>query len=80
MSFISVSCSPEKKSLRQPPPIQANIPSDFKSFKIKFAKKLIDNPEMIKDLGEKLYETVKDKYNLNNVTKNRYEIYKNLMK
>ena len=32
------------------------------------------------DLGEKLYETVKDKYNLNNVTKNRYEIYKNLMK
>ena len=35
---------------------------------------------MIKDLGEKLYETVKDKYNLNNVTKNRYEIYKNLMK
>ena len=46
----------------------------------KFAKKLVDNPEMIKDLGEKLYETVKDKYDLNNVTKNRYEIYKNLMK
>jgi hypothetical protein len=27
-----------------------------------------------------LYETVKDKYDLNNVTKTRYEIYKNLIK
>jgi hypothetical protein len=27
-----------------------------------------------------LYETVKDKYDLNNVTKTRSEIYKNLIK
>jgi glycosyltransferase involved in cell wall biosynthesis len=45
----------------------------------KYVKKLIDNPQMVKDLGEKLYETVKDKYNLNNVTKTRGEIYLNLL-
>lgn len=43
-------------------------------------KKLITNPNLIVDLGEKLYETVKDKYDLNNVTQIRSEIYKNLMK
>jgi glycosyltransferase involved in cell wall biosynthesis len=43
-------------------------------------KRLTDNPELITELGEKLYETVKDKYNLNNVTKLRAEIYKNLIK
>lgn len=42
-------------------------------------KRLIDNPNLVKDLGEKLYETVKDTYNLNNVTKNRAEIYKTLL-
>lgn len=47
---------------------------------VKYAKMLIDNPQMAKDLGEKLYETVKDKYNLNNVTKTRCEYYKNLLK
>lgn len=46
----------------------------------KYAKMLIDNPQMVKDLGEKLYETVKDKYDLNNVTKTRSEIYLNLLK
>ena len=46
----------------------------------KYAKMLIDNPQMVKDLGEKLYETVKDKYNLNNITKTRSEIYLNLLK
>jgi glycosyltransferase involved in cell wall biosynthesis len=46
----------------------------------KHAKKLVDNPELITELGEKLCETVKDKYDLNNVTKERAEIYKNLMK
>jgi glycosyltransferase involved in cell wall biosynthesis len=45
----------------------------------KYVKKLIDNPQMVKDLGEKLYETVKDKYDLNNVTKTRGEIYLNLL-
>lgn len=42
-------------------------------------KRLVDNPNLVKDLGEKLYETVKDTYNLNNVTKNRAEIYKTLL-
>lgn len=43
-------------------------------------KKLVENPNMITDLGERLYETVKDKYNLNNVTKTRAEFYKSLIK
>jgi glycosyltransferase involved in cell wall biosynthesis len=46
----------------------------------KFAKKLVDNPEMVKDLGEKLYETVMEKYDLNIVTKERDFYYKNLVK
>jgi glycosyltransferase involved in cell wall biosynthesis len=39
-------------------------------------KKLVDNPNMIVDLGERLYETVKDTYDLKNVTKARAEWYK----
>jgi glycosyltransferase involved in cell wall biosynthesis len=36
-----------------------------------YMKKLITNPNMVSDLGEKLYETVKDKYSLKNVSQNR---------
>jgi glycosyltransferase involved in cell wall biosynthesis len=43
-----------------------------------FAKKLVRNPQMRIDMGEALYETVKDKYNINNVTKKRAQAYKNL--
>ena len=43
-------------------------------------KKLVENPNMIIDLGERLYETVKDKYDLNQVTKTRSEFYKSLIK
>lgn len=46
----------------------------------KNVKKLVDNPNMIVDLGEKLYETVKDTYDLNKVSKNRAEFYKSLIK
>ena len=46
----------------------------------KAIKKLVQNPEMIKELGERLYNTVKDKYDLNIVTKNRAEWYKSLIK
>jgi glycosyltransferase involved in cell wall biosynthesis len=46
----------------------------------KSIKKLVQNPEMIKELGERLYNTVKDKYDLNVVTKNRAEFYKSLIK
>lgn len=46
----------------------------------KYMKKLIDNPNFAYDLGQKLYETVKDTYDLNIVTKNRAELYKSLIK
>jgi glycosyltransferase involved in cell wall biosynthesis len=45
----------------------------------KYIKKLIQNPNMITDMGERLYETVKDTYDLRNVTKNRAEWYKTLV-
>jgi hypothetical protein len=35
---------------------------------------------MVKDMGERLYETVKDTYDLNVVTKNRREFYLSLIK
>jgi len=43
-------------------------------------KKLVENPNMITDLGERLYETVKDKYDLNRVTETRAQFYKSLIK
>ena len=46
----------------------------------KSIEKLMKNPNLITDLGEKLYETVKDKYSLITVTKNRAEFYKSLIK
>jgi glycosyltransferase involved in cell wall biosynthesis len=46
----------------------------------KYIEKLIKNPNMVKDMGERLYETVKVKYDLNNVTKERAEFYKSLIK
>jgi hypothetical protein len=42
-------------------------------------EKLIKNPNMAKDMGERLYETVKDKYDLNIVTKDRAEFYKSIL-
>jgi glycosyltransferase involved in cell wall biosynthesis len=45
----------------------------------KYIKKLVDNPNMIVDMGERLYETVKDTYDLNVVTKTRAEFYKSLI-
>ena len=46
----------------------------------KYIKKLVENPNMVKDMGERLYETVKDTYDLNVITKNRAEFYKSLIK
>ncbi len=46
----------------------------------KYIKKLVTNPNLIKDMGERLYETVKDTYDLRVVTKNRAEWYKSLIK
>jgi len=45
----------------------------------KFIEKLVKNPNMVKDMGERLYETVKDKYDLNVVTKSRAEFYKSIV-
>ena len=45
----------------------------------KYMEKLIKNPNMAKDMGERLYETVKDTYDLNVVTKDRAEFYKSIL-
>ena len=45
----------------------------------KYVKKLVQNPNLITDMGERLYETVKDTYNLKNVTINRAEFYKSII-
>ena len=41
--------------------------------------KLLENKDMRIELGERLYQTVKDKYDLRNVSKLRMEIYKKLL-
>jgi len=43
-------------------------------------KFLVNNPNLIVDLGERLYESVKDKYDLRNVTRDRAQWYKTLIK
>jgi glycosyltransferase involved in cell wall biosynthesis len=42
-------------------------------------KKIIENPNLIEDLGNKLYETVKDKYSLKKVSKDRVEFIKTII-
>lgn len=42
-------------------------------------EKLLKNPNLVIDMGERLYETVKDKYDLNIVTKTRAEFYKSIL-
>ena len=42
-------------------------------------KKLVDNPNMIEDLGNQLYETVKDKYSLVTVSIERSQFYKSII-
>lgn len=45
----------------------------------KHMKKLIENPNMIEDMGNNLYEYVKDRYSLKNTTKNRIEFFKHII-
>lgn len=45
----------------------------------KHMKRLIENPNLIEDLGNRLYETVKDKYSLRNVCKDRVEFFKSII-
>ena len=42
-------------------------------------KRLAENPNMIEDLGNRLYETVKDKYSLSTVSKDRVEFLKTII-
>ena len=44
----------------------------------KHMKRLIDSPNMIEDLGNRLYETVKDKYSLKKTCKDRVEFFKTI--
>ena len=46
----------------------------------KHMKRLVENPNMIEDLGERLYETVKDTYSLKKVCKDRVEFFKSIIK
>ena len=43
-------------------------------------KRLIDNPNLVTDLGERLYETVFPYYTLEYITKNRAEWYRELIR
>ena len=45
-----------------------------------FIKRLINNPEQIEILSENLYNTVKDKYSIEAVSKQRRELYLSLLK
>ena len=42
-------------------------------------RRLIDNPNMIEDLGNRLYETVKDTYSLKKVCNDRVEFFKSII-
>ena len=46
----------------------------------KHMKRLVENPNMIEDLGNRLYETVKDTYSLKKVCKDRVEFFKSIIK
>jgi len=46
----------------------------------KYMKMLMESPAMIEDLGEKLYETVKDKYSLKKVCEDRAQFLRTLKK
>jgi glycosyltransferase involved in cell wall biosynthesis len=45
----------------------------------KYIKKLVQNPNMVKDMGERLYEHVSQRYDLAIVTKTRSEFYKSIV-
>lgn len=47
---------------------------------VKYIKKLVENPELITLLQNNLYEFVKDKYDIKNVTKTRADWYKEIVK
>lgn len=46
----------------------------------KHMKRLVESPNMIEDLGNRLYETVKDTYSLKKVCQDRVEFFKSIIK
>ncbi len=52
-----------------------NRPKDW----FRHIRTLIKEPQMREDLGNALYETVKDNYHLNNVTMSRAEVYRGII-
>ena len=45
-----------------------------------YTKRLIDNPSLIEDLGERLYEDIVPKYHIDVTTKYRAEVYRELIR
>ncbi len=45
----------------------------------KHMKKLVENPNLIEDLGNRLYETVKDKFSLRKVCNDRVQFFKSII-
>ncbi len=45
----------------------------------KHMKRLVENPNMIEDLGNRLYETVKDRYSLKKVSNDRVQFFKSII-
>jgi glycosyltransferase involved in cell wall biosynthesis len=45
----------------------------------KYIKKLVDNPSLVEDLGEKLHETVYPQYTLKTVTEKRAQFYRHII-
>jgi glycosyltransferase involved in cell wall biosynthesis len=45
----------------------------------KFIKRVVENPELIKQLSENLNNTIKDKYSISSVTDSRRDLYKKLL-
>lgn len=45
----------------------------------KFIKRVVENPELVKQLSENLNNTIKDKYSISSVTDSRRDLYKKLL-
>ena len=45
-----------------------------------YTKKLLDNPSLVEDLGEKLYEDIVPKYHIDVITEYRAEVYRELIR
>ena len=46
----------------------------------KYVEKLVNNPELVKQLQDNLYNSVHEKYDLSNVTRDRAEFYRSIIK